>query len=408
MVDHRRSFTRPANNADRRRWFTVSNQVSDQGVAEVDIYDEIDWFWGVSASEFRTDLKALGDGVSTINLHINSPGGDVYEALAIMNTLRQHPAKVVCTVDGLAASSAGFIAVGAADELIVAQNAEIMAHLPWAMVVGDAADMRKTADDLERIGTNIASIFAARAGGSVEDWLNVLTAETWWSAQEAVDAGIADKVLTTEKAAAKNSFDLSVFAHAGRSHAPAPRNVRNQAPQPVEAEATQGKEPTVASLSESLLQKLGLDADADEAAIEAAIAALTANDEPAEPTVEEVAKVAARFNLTVLDKGAHEQLVAQARDGAEARAEQLRQLDDTTIRDALASGRITPASEPQWRKSLAENRDSTNALLATLPANTALPVNEVGHGVDNEGNAVDHVMAETYSKITGRTFGKDA
>jgi hypothetical protein len=132
-------------------------------------------------------------------LHINSPGGDVYEAIAIMNTLRQHDAKVVTTVDGFAASSAGFIAVGASDELIVAENAEIMAHLPWAIMVGDSADMRKMADDLDRIGKNIASIFAARAGGTLDEWMAILTAETWWSAEEAVEAGIADKVLKAPK-----------------------------------------------------------------------------------------------------------------------------------------------------------------------------------------------------------------
>ena len=70
-----------------------------------------------------------------------------------------------------------------------------MAHLPWAMTVGNAADMRKTADDLDRIGQNIASIFREPRAGGNQDWIDVLTNETWWSAQEAVDAKIADRVL---------------------------------------------------------------------------------------------------------------------------------------------------------------------------------------------------------------------
>ena len=156
---------RVANKAEARPWYRIQNKAADTNTIRVDIYDEISWLWGVSAVDFRNELLAH-DNVNCIELHVNSPGGDVYEAIAIMNTLRQHDAKVITTVDGLAASSAGFIAVGASDELVIAENAEIMAHLPWAMTVGNAADMRKTADDLDRIGQNIASIFAARAGGS--------------------------------------------------------------------------------------------------------------------------------------------------------------------------------------------------------------------------------------------------
>lgn len=402
-------------------WFEFKNLAEGDTTAQIDIYDEIDWFWGVTAVDFRNQLKALPDTVDTIDLHINSPGGDVYEAIAIMNTLRQHDARVVTTVDGYAASSAGFIAVGASDELRVAENAEIMAHLPWAIMIGDASDMRKMAEDLERIGKNIASIFQARAGGKLDDWVDILTAETWWSAEEAVDAGIADKVLKApkQKSDAKNRFDLSIFNHAGRSNAPAPRvpQAHNETPQPVEAEDPNGKEPTVATLSESALQKLGLDAEADEDAIEAAIAALPDADEggdtgtDAEPTVEQVAEqvaaVAAKYGLTVMDRTAHDQLVAQARDGAAARAKQIQDEDDAIIRAALKSGRITPASEAEWRNSLASNREGIKALIATLPENKALAVDEVGHGVDDE-NAADAGMADVYSLVTGRSYGKEA
>jgi ATP-dependent Clp endopeptidase proteolytic subunit ClpP len=400
-------------------WYAFKNLADGDTSAQIDIYDEIDWYWGVSAVDFRNDLKALPESVTQIDLHINSPGGDVYEAIAIMNCLRQHDAKVVTTVDGLAASSAGFIAVGASDELIVAENAEIMAHLPWAIMIGDSADMRKMADDLDRIGKNIASIFVARAGGSLDEWMSILTAETWWSAQEAVDEGIADSVLKAPKrdakAAAKNRFNLSVFNHAGRSDAPAPQAVaHNETPQTVEVEASKEKENTVATLSEIALQKLGLDAEADESTIEAAIDAALAEKAPegdaapADPTPEQVAAVAAKYGLTVLDKGAHDQLLAQARDGAAARAQQVRDQDDATIHGALNSGRITPASEDTWRKSLASNREDTVALIATLPENKALAVTELGHGVDTEASTADAELAGVYAQITGDIYGKDA
>lgn len=415
----RRRQSRPAN-AETRQWYRIQNKADDATTAQIDIYDEIDWYWGVSAVDFRNALKALGDGISTIDLHINSPGGDVYEAIAIMNTLRQHEARVETTVDGIAASSAGFIAVGASDTLAVAENAEIMAHLPWAIAVGDAADMRKMADDLERIGKNIASIFSGRAGGTVGEWMDILTAETWWSAQEAVDAGIADKVLKAPnrdkaKDSAKNRFDLSIFNHAGRSAAPAPRKpqAHNQTPQPVEAEATNGKEPIVASLSESALQKLGLDADADENAVEAAITALAEKpgeqEPPAEPTIDEATKVAAKFGMTVVNTAQYDQMAATVAQLSARAAAQTQAENETAIHNALATGRIAAESADTWRGELAKNREGTLALLATLPANKAVPVDEIGHGVSREDQPVDADKAYAYAQVTGRTLdGKDA
>lgn len=410
-----------AEDIEPRPWYSVQNAAGN--AAAIEIYDDIIPFIGVNAADFRNELQALGDGIETINLHIHSRGGNVYEALAIMNTLRQHDARVVTTVDSLAASAAGFIAVGASDELIIAENAELMAHLPWALVVGDAADMRKQADRLDQIGNNIASIFAERAGGTVDEWMQVLTEETWWSAQEAVDAGIADRVLKAPKRkaaagkpAAKNSFDLSVFNHAGRSNAPAPRNpqAHNQTPPPVEAEADKGKEPTVA-LSESVLQKLGLEADADDSAIEEAINKLAEekptvvvnNADAAEPTAEDITRVADKFGLTVMDKAVHDQLVADARDGREARAQQLREANDHVITEALAAGKISPASADTWRKGLEENRDQTVALLATLPENK-LPVDEIGHGVSRDDEEpADAGKEAIFASVTGRNYGED-
>lgn len=409
-----------AEDTEPRQWYSVQNSASDAKAADVEIYNDIVPFYGVSAADFRSELQALGDGIDTINLHIHSRGGNVYEAVAIMNTLRQHPARVVTTVDSIAASAAGFIAVGASDELAIAENAELMAHLPWAMVVGDAADMRKQADRLEQIGNNIASIFAERAGGTVEEWLAVLTDETWWSAQEAVDAGIADKVLKAPKrksmagGGAKNRFDLSVFNHAGRSHAPAPRTpqAHNQTPPAAPAEAENGKEPTVA-LSESALQKLGLAAGADDSAIEEAINALAdkppvVNNVVTEPSAEDLTKLAEKFDLAVVDKANYDQLVADARSGAEARAQQLREANDRIITDALNAGKISPASKDTWRTGLEENRDGTLKLLTTIPANSAVPVHEIGHGIASEETTNDAEMAGVYAQVVGRPFGKDA
>lgn len=201
---------------------TPTPDVAD-GVAVMRLYDPIDsWgdVWGVSAKEFVQALDEVGDAAE-IRLHINSPGGEVWEGIAILNALRNHPARVVAVVDGLAASAASFIAAGA-DEVVMGRNTELMIHDAWGLGIGPAADMRDLADRLDKISDNIASVYADKAGGSVASWREFMLAETWYSAEEAVAAGLADRVEGAEPAGAKNAFDLSVFKHAGRAQAPEP------------------------------------------------------------------------------------------------------------------------------------------------------------------------------------------
>lgn len=406
----------PDEGSEPRQWYSVQNKAGG-AVAEVEIYDDIIPFFGVNAVDFRNELKALGDGIETIDLHIHSRGGNVYEAVAIMNTLRQHEARVVTTVDSIAASAAGFIAVGASDELVVAENAEIMAHLPWVLSIGDANDMRKTADRLDQIGNNIASIFAEKAGGTVEEWLQVLTDETWWSAQEAVDAGVADRVLkapkrkAAAKSGAKNSFDLSVFNHAGRDHAPAPRNPQAHNETPRKPEAEKGKEPTVA-LSESALQKLGLGADADDSAISEAINGLPSPDAAdagqSEPTAEQAAEVLAKFGMVAVDKASYDETVATVATLSAERESAIEAENEAVITNALAAGQINAANADTWRAEIKKNREGTLALIATLPKNKAVPVDEIGHGVSREDQNLDAEMATVFAAVTGQPYGKDA
>lgn len=173
----------------------VTPQVTGN-VARVYLYDVIDdWggYWGVSSSEFAEALEGLPADVDTIELRINSPGGMVFEAIAIKNLLAAHSARVVAIVDGLAASAASFIAV-AADEVVMGENTELMIHDAHTIARGDAAGFRSLADDLDRVSDNIASIYAKRTGGDLADWREVMIGERWYSAQEAVDAGLADRV----------------------------------------------------------------------------------------------------------------------------------------------------------------------------------------------------------------------
>lgn len=201
----------------------VPTAAVDGTTAVIRLYDGIDgWgeWWGVSASEIASALDDLPAGITEIRLHINSSGGEVFEAVAMSNLLRAHPARVVAVVDGIAASAASFLAV-TADETIMAPHSEMMIHDAWGVCVGNAADMTSMAATLDGLSTNIASMYAAKAGGTVDEWRSAMTDETWFSAEEAVRVGLADRVGDTTPDPA-NRIDLSVFRFSGRAEAPAP------------------------------------------------------------------------------------------------------------------------------------------------------------------------------------------
>lgn len=215
------------------KWYNISaKKKADVTTAEVMIYDEIG-IWGISAKDFVKELTALD--ADEINLHINSPGGDVFDGVAIYNALRMHSAKVTVYVDSLAASAASFIAQSG-DEVIMLRNAEMMIHDASALAWGNEEDMLKTANILGRISNNIADIYAQRSGKTADSWREVMRSEMWYSAQEAVDAGLADRVLEVSDEDAedvKNGWDLRVFNFAGRKNAPHPleemRKIENRA-----------------------------------------------------------------------------------------------------------------------------------------------------------------------------------
>lgn len=203
----------------------IPTSTLDGTTAVLRLYDPVDSygeFWGVSAKEFAQALDDLPSNITEIRLHINSPGGDVFDGVAIVNALRAHSARVVAVVDGIAASAASFIAA-AADETLMAPNSELMIHDAWGLCVGNAAEMQQMAEMLDHISDNIASIYAAKAGGTVADWRAAMAKETWYSAKEAVAAGLADAVQElAAPVAAQNRHDLSIFTYAGRAAAPAP------------------------------------------------------------------------------------------------------------------------------------------------------------------------------------------
>src|SRR5882672_9685817 len=170
-------------------WYKIVNHDPGQS-AEVLIYDEIG-FWGVTAADFVAELQALD--VPNLLVRINSPGGDVFDGIAIYNAIRNHPADTTVRIEGLAASAASFIAQ-AGDKIVIERNAQMMIHDAIGMMIGNAADALELSELLNKVSDNIADIYAQRAGGTVAEWRAVMIEEQWYSSGEAVAAGLADEV----------------------------------------------------------------------------------------------------------------------------------------------------------------------------------------------------------------------
>lgn len=180
-------------------------------VAQIDIFGDIvseKWFdEETSATSFRDALKELGD-VSTINLSINSGGGSVFDGIAIYNMLKSHKATVNVYVEGLAASIASVIAM-AGDTITMRSGSMMMVHMPWTLSQGNAEEMRKTADTLEKTGDSIVDIYSERTGIPSDDIRNIMNDETWLSAEEAVEQGWATKL--DKKEAVMNSVPKEIL-----------------------------------------------------------------------------------------------------------------------------------------------------------------------------------------------------
>jgi ATP-dependent protease ClpP protease subunit len=174
--------------AQTRSGLTVAN--ADDGAAVLRIYDEIS-YWGVSALDVIDELSRIT--ASNIRVEINSPGGDVFDGIAIHNALRAHSAHVTVRVDGLAASIASVIAQ-AGDHRVMLPAAQMMIHNAWGLVIGDHDDHSDMAQLLEQQDTVIAGIYAARSGRDLDEFRTLMDAETWLTDQATVDLGLADEV----------------------------------------------------------------------------------------------------------------------------------------------------------------------------------------------------------------------
>lgn len=163
-------------------------------MSDIYLYGSIgESFFGLDDSiTAKSVMDQLAEVDGDVTVHISSGGGDVYCGIDVMNALREHPGQVTVIVESLAASAASFIAVGGADRVLMRDSSELMIHKAWTFADGNADEIRRTLSDLDRQDMKLAKIYADKAGGSVDEWLDRMGEETWYTAQEAVDAGLAD------------------------------------------------------------------------------------------------------------------------------------------------------------------------------------------------------------------------
>lgn len=192
-------------------------EATDADTTTVYVYDVIDSFWGVSAADFAKEIAAIT--TPKVRLRVNSPGGDVFEARAMMTAIGEHPAEFTAVIDGLAASAATALTL-ACDSVEIAEGGFYMIHRAWTFAMGNAEDMAATASLLGKIDGVLTDGYVAKTGktaAEIEAWMK---AETWFNAAEAIDAGFVDRMVAVQDKKAKSdakaraaAFNLSAFAN---------------------------------------------------------------------------------------------------------------------------------------------------------------------------------------------------
>ncbi|HAL1064965.1 TPA: Clp protease ClpP, partial [Escherichia coli] len=312
-----RSRSTPTTSPKNNSWFRM--QAGHQSDADIYIYDEIG-FWGVTAKQFISDLNALGD-ITHINLHINSPGGDVFEGIAIFNALKTHGASITVYVDGVAASMASVIAM-VGNPVIMPENTFMMIHKPFGFTGGDAEDMRTYADLLDKVEAVLLPAYAQKTGKTTDEIAAMLADETWMSGAECLAHGFADQVTPAVKAMAciqsKRTEEFKKMPESIRNMITPPRN---------SAPRVQDDEPA-----------------ASRTPVQAAAPVVDENSIRAQVLAEQKARVNGINDLFAMFGGRYQTLQAQCLADPECSLEQAREkLLNEMGRESTPSNKNTPA-----------------------------------------------------------------
>lgn len=375
-------------------------------VATIRMYGPIDsWggYWGISTKDVGAVLDALPDTVEQIVLRINSPGGEAFEALAILNMLRAHKASVTAVVDGMAASAGSFIAAGA-DETVMSPGTQMMIHSASTICWGNTAEMAKTAVFLAKLDASLIEIYEGKAGAN--DWAQMLADETWLTAAETVALGLADRVAVVPDTGAADTVGaeedevivfIPVVDDEAEDSAPSIRIAA--AARAAAASMLPATEPGDPNRKENVVehddfvagmrQRLGVTDAA--LSLEGLLAALdeALAEQPTPPAAPATASLP--DGVSVVDSAILEELRASAAAGVQALESQTAARRDGIITAALRDGRISRASKDGWRAALDRDESGTASLLESMPKNT-IPVDELGHS-DEPTDSADKLAA---------------
>ncbi|RPE75647.1 ATP-dependent protease ClpP protease subunit [Curtobacterium sp. PhB137] len=387
---------------------TTPAPTGDGSVATIRMYGPIDsWggFWGISTKDMGQVLDALPDSVSRIILRINSPGGEVFEGVSILNMLRAHKASVTAVVDGLAASAASVIAAGA-DDTVMSPGTQMMIHSPWIFAIGNAVDLRKQADVLDTIESSLVEIYTAKAGE--QDWTSLLADDTWLNAADAVELGLADRIAVVPDAGETETVgeaeEVIVIPDEDAEDAAASLivrvNARATARQKLPSSSEPGhpnrKEDVVSydALKAGIRERLGMtDASASD---EQLIAGL---DEALAETAEPTTAAPIPEGTTLVENSVLDNLRADAAAGREARNQQIADRREAKVTAAIEQGKIAPARADHWRAALAADEDGATETLNSLATDLVVPTAALGvTGGVNESSDEDVVFSKIFPK----------
>lgn len=393
-------------------WFRLEAK-ADKRSAELWILDVIGPWFEDPATLVR-QIAALQ--VDSITVHLNSPGGEAFGSIAIYNALRDHAASVVTIVEGYAASGASIVAM-AGETVRMNRGSQMMIHDARGLAFGPPAEMDKASEVFNKVSQGMAEIYASKAGATAEFWREEMRREAWYTAQEAVDAGLADELVadtpSDPKATARFNLSRFAFAYAGRDAAPPPRMPTPQAtsatgappttdpPAPAGTEDKKGAGMDPAKMREAL----GLAADAPDDDVRAALvtAGITPAPPPANPDDQTGAtgsnpgspeplppQVAASGRVVMVDAAVWEQQQQQAAKVDLLIAERQREKRDQVIATAMHAGKFGPTEKEQWERMWDQAPEQTEKTIAVLTPGR-IPVSELGHagGLESDNAAED-------------------
>ena len=329
------------------RWYAIQPSANSEapGSVEISIYDEIG-FGGVTAKDFLAEVKKYKG--QHIDLRINSVGGSVIEGAAIYNSLRRHKGGLTVHVDGLAASMASVIAM-AGEEVVMADNAMLMIHNPWSMSMGDADDLRKEADVLDKLKNTLVNAYARKTGMEATTIASMMDEETWLDATEAVAMGFADEIedgieaaASVTPASARARFDTFTSSMARK---PAQIKAEEAAPAEVVApvEAPVIDEVTVDTSEEVMTAELQAKVDALQADLDAKNAAEATQAQASEDTAKEIETLKAEVDRLNAESASKDEEIVALRAASKSAGEQAAAIVAGVGIDAVA---LLP-SEPQ-------------------------------------------------------------